>query len=84
MCCTWRSTRDPVQVTVLAADSIDAANKLGEVVEQMRASAHKLHQAKLLPVEADNAVQRAAIAFADAKDAAVTGHGSSAADRRCR
>jgi hypothetical protein len=66
-------SHDPVQITVLAADTIDAANKLGEVVEQMRSSAHKLHQAKLLPVEADNAVQRAAIAFADAKDAAVTG-----------
>jgi hypothetical protein len=62
---------DPVQVTVLAADSVDAANQLGELVEQMRATAHKLHQAKVLPVEADNAVQRAAIGFADAKDVAV-------------
>lgn len=67
---------DPVQITVMAADAVDAANQLGEVVEQLRASAHKLHQTKLLPVEADNAVQRAAIGFADAKDAAVTGIGS--------
>ncbi len=68
---TVTKSHDPVQITVLAADTIDSLNKLGELVEQTRATAHKLHQAKVIPVEADNAIQRAAIAFADAKDNAV-------------
>lgn len=61
-----------VQIVAAAADGIDAANALGEVVESLRATSHKLHQAHVLGVETDNAVQQAAIAFANAKDIGVT------------
>lgn len=66
-----RVAPNPVQITVLATDAVDAALQLGEIVEQLRASSHKLALAKVLPLESDDVVQRAAIAFADAKDRGV-------------
>jgi hypothetical protein len=68
----------PVQIVVAADHAVEAANKLGEIVLQLSASAHKMKLANALPVEADNAVQRAAIAFADAKDGAVAGFNKAA------
>lgn len=68
---TVTKDKNQVQVTLLAADTVDAANQLAELVLQMQASAHKLHQSRVLPVEVDNQVQQAAIGFADAKDKAV-------------
>ncbi len=66
------------KIVQIAADSIDAANKLAEVVEQTRAKMHKLHQLAptVVPREVDDAVQHAAIAFADGKDVAVSAMGS--------
>ncbi len=55
----------PVQAVVLAADATDASNQLAELVLQMSTSAHKLYQSKVLPAEADRAVQMAALKFAD-------------------
>jgi hypothetical protein len=68
---------NPVQMTVAAADAVDAAIQLGEVVEQLRATSHRLAQARVLPLEADNVVQQAAIDFANAKDRGVKAMASS-------
>lgn len=66
-------TPSQVQVTEAAADAVDSAVKLGEIVDQLAVSAHKLRQSNVIPVETDDAVQNAEIAFAKAKTVAVAG-----------
>lgn len=60
-----------VQMVSAAADAVEAANKLGEVVIQLYTAAHKLKLAGVIPRVADDNVQRAASAFANDKDLAV-------------
>jgi biopolymer transport protein ExbB/TolQ len=60
-----------VQLVVASGDTVDSLNQLGDVVLQLSSQSHALHKAGVLPVEADNTVQKAAVAFADGKDTAV-------------
>jgi hypothetical protein len=64
-----------VQIVAAAADAVDAANQLGEIVLGLSAGAHKLHLAHVVSREIDDAVQVAAIQFANAKDKGVTAMG---------